>query len=263
MVHRGENGVWSVPATTGLYMVFFRFRWPAAFAACHVKGELSVSLRTHDYRCALHRARILRLDLESLMTKFSPSKTKTEVESLVRQWIDAAVWRQEARLAETDGFAFLDPDEIKKMDRNDAVELDSLLRFTDKMFAGEQKAKIARALGPGSPGIEAYEEIVKAVGPMLNVPVDRDTADGRLYARMILRGHVTLLDEMRETIASIPKPSQGAVEKPLLPSFPFFQHWDEFVATKISDRKWKRILPEALQQRLVFLKTLSVIYRFR
>jgi hypothetical protein len=57
---------------------------------------------------------------------------------------------------------------------------------------------------------------------------------------MILRGHATLLDEMRETVAGIPKQVQASVERPILPTFPFFKHWDEFVATKKSDRKWKR-----------------------
>ena len=57
---------------------------------------------------------------------------------------------------------------------------------------------------------------------------------------MIMRGHATLLDEMRETIAGIPKQVQASVERPILPNFPFFTHWDEFVATKKSDRKWKR-----------------------
>ena len=219
---------------------FFRFRWPAALAACHISGELIVSLKTRDYRCALHRARVLRLGLESLMTRFTPSKTKSEAEGLVRQWIDAALWRQEARLAETDGFAFLEPDEIQRMDRQDAIELEALMRFTDRMFAGEQKAKIERALGPGGPGFDAYDSIVNAVGRAINVPVDRETADGRFYSRMILRGHATLLDEMRETLAGIPKQVQASVERPILPNFPFFAHWDEFVATKKSDRKWKR-----------------------
>jgi hypothetical protein len=63
------------------------------------------------------------------MTRFTPSKTKSEAEGLVRRWIDAALWRQEAQLAETDGFAFLQPDEIKGMDRQDAIELDGLMRF--------------------------------------------------------------------------------------------------------------------------------------
>jgi hypothetical protein len=126
------------------------------------------------------------------------------------------------------------------MDRQDAIELDALMGFSDRMFAGEQKAKIERALGPGGPGFDAFEDIVNAVGGAINVPVDRETADGRFYARMILRGHATLLDEMRETIAGIPKQVQASVERPILPNFPFFTHWDEFVATKKSDRKWKR-----------------------
>ena len=119
---------------------FFRFRWPAALAACHISGELIVSLKTRDYRRALHRASVLRLGLESLMTRVTPSKTKSEAEGLVRQWIDACLWRQEANLAETDGYAFLEPDEIKRMDRQDAVDLEGLMRFADRMFAGEQKA---------------------------------------------------------------------------------------------------------------------------
>jgi hypothetical protein len=141
---------------------FFRFRWPAALAACHVSGELIVSLKTRDYQCALHRARVLRLSLEGLMTRFTPSKSKSEAEGLVRQWIDDALWRQEARLAETDGFVFLEPDEIKTMDRQDAIELDELMRFGESTFAGEQKPKIARALGPGSPGFDDFDGIVRA-----------------------------------------------------------------------------------------------------
>jgi hypothetical protein len=31
------------------------------------------------------------------------------------------------------------------MDRQDAIELEALMGFTDRMFAGEQKAKIERA----------------------------------------------------------------------------------------------------------------------
>ena len=44
------------------------------------------------------------------------------------------------------------------------------------MVAGEQKAKIARALGPD---FDAFDGIVNAVGRAINVPVDRETADGR------------------------------------------------------------------------------------
>ena len=42
---------------------------------------------------------------------------------------------------------------------------------------------------------------------------------------MILRGHATLLDEMRETIAGIPKQVQGVCGKTDPADFPFFTHW--------------------------------------
>jgi hypothetical protein len=103
-----------------------------------------------------------------------------------------------------------------------------------------KRRKSNAPLGPGGLGFDAFDGIVNAVGRAINVPVDRETADGRFYARMMLRGHATLLDEMRETLAGIPKQVQASVERPILPSFPFFTHWDEFVATKKSDRKWKR-----------------------
>jgi hypothetical protein len=75
------------------------------------------------------------------MSRFTPSKTKSEAEGLVRQWIDACIWRREAHLAETDGFAFLEPDEIKNMDRQDAIELDGLMRFADRMFCRRAKGE--------------------------------------------------------------------------------------------------------------------------
>jgi hypothetical protein len=48
-----------------------------------------------------------------------------------------------------------------------------------------QKAKIGRALGPGGPGFDAFDDIVNAVGRAIDVPVDRETADGRFYVLMI------------------------------------------------------------------------------
>jgi hypothetical protein len=71
--------------------------------------------------------------------------------------LDACLWRREAHLAETDGFAFLELDEIKGMERQDAIELEALMGVTDRMFAGEQKAKIARAPGPDAPGFDTFD----------------------------------------------------------------------------------------------------------
>jgi hypothetical protein len=240
MVHNGA------PMAFGRYLRrrgntwFFRFRWPKALAACQISGELILSLKTGDYRRALHRARALRLGLDTLMPRFTPSKSKAEAEALVRSWVDAHLWHREARLAETGGFDFLEPHEVEKMGRQDAAELEALMRQTERMFAGEERAKIARALGPNEPGLEAYAEVIDRAGQVMGVPVDRNSADGRFHARLFLRGYATLLDEMRETVAGIPQQVQASVEKPIRPNFPFFAHWDEFIATKRSDKKWKK-----------------------
>jgi hypothetical protein len=60
------------------YTWFFRLRWPAALAACRISGELIVSLRTGDYRLALNRARLLRLQAEYIMAQFTPTTTRAE-----------------------------------------------------------------------------------------------------------------------------------------------------------------------------------------
>jgi hypothetical protein len=39
----------------------------------------------------------------------------------------------------------------------------------------------------------------------MKLPLDRSTVQGSLSARYILRGYATLLDELRETRATIPK----------------------------------------------------------
>jgi|SRR5664279_64539 len=69
------------------YTWFFRFRWPKRFATCWNPGELNISLKTGDRRCALHRARVLRLGVEAIMARFTPATTKAEAEALVRSWI--------------------------------------------------------------------------------------------------------------------------------------------------------------------------------
>jgi hypothetical protein len=222
------------------YTWFFRLRWPAALAACQISGELCISLRTDSYRVALHRARVLRLGLETLMTRFTPLTTKAEAEGIVRQWVDRRLWRHEAHLAETGGIAFLEPAEIETLGRTEAGELDALLRLADGMFAGEEKARIARALGPSAGGIDDFTNVVTAAGRTMGVETAPDTADGRLWSRLILRGYATLLDEMRETVAAIPRQLQAIEAKPALPDFEFFTYWDEFTATKISNKKWKK-----------------------
>jgi hypothetical protein len=77
-------------------------------------------------------------------------------------------------------FAFLEPDEIKGMDRQDAVEIEGLMRVTERMFAGEQRQK-SHARSAPTARLRCLQRRRRA----RNVPVDRETADGRFYARMI------------------------------------------------------------------------------
>jgi hypothetical protein len=107
---------------------FFRFRWPAALEPCGTSRELSLSLRTGDYRLALHRARLLRLKVEELMARFTPWMSKADAEAMLRRWIDGRLWGVEANRAETGGFTFFNAEEIAKMGEEDARGLDSLLR---------------------------------------------------------------------------------------------------------------------------------------
>jgi hypothetical protein len=218
---------------------FFRFRWPAALAACKVSGELNVSLRTGDHRLAQHRARVLRLGLEMLMSRFTPTTTKTQAEAMVRGWIDRCLWRHEAHCAETGGIALFDLAEIDTMGRQEASELEALFQLADRKHGADEPDRIARALGPTGSGLEAYAGIIDAAGRDMGVAIDRATPDGRLLARTTLRGYATLLAELHEAVAAIPRQVAAMVAQPVLPTFEFFTYWGEFVATKQSDGEWK------------------------
>lgn len=106
--------------------------------------------------------------------------------------------------------------------------------------AADEQAGITQALRATGPGLEAYAGVINAAGRDIGIPIDRATPDGRLLARTVLRGYATLLDELNEAVADIPRQAQAAVANPLLPTFSFFTHWDEFVVTKKSDKKWKK-----------------------
>lgn len=68
------------------YTYFFRCRWPKHLAIFRISGELQISLRTRDYPTAIHRARLLRLGMETtLMTRFTPSMSKANAETMVRR----------------------------------------------------------------------------------------------------------------------------------------------------------------------------------
>ncbi|MFT3941579.1 hypothetical protein [Rhodopseudomonas sp.] len=142
------------------------------------------------------------------------------------------------QLATTDGIFHFDPDEIEAMGRTEAAELDALLRLADRMFLPAKAAAIQRALNGA--GMEPFRPVVDEVAKDIGVPVDHNTVDGRLMSRTILRGCWSLLQELQETVATIPRQlGAGAVEKPQTPNFPFLQHWSEFEKHKRRVAEWK------------------------
>jgi hypothetical protein len=54
----------------------------------------------------------------------------------------------------------------------------------------------------------------------MNIEIDRSTPDGRLMSQTVLIGPSTLLDELNETVAAIPKYIAAAASQPRLPDFP-------------------------------------------
>ena len=56
----------------------------------------------------------------------------------------------------------------------------------------------------------------------MNIEIDRSTPDIRLMSRTVLIGLSTLLDELNETVAAIPKYIAAAASQPRLPDFPLF-----------------------------------------
>jgi hypothetical protein len=124
---------------------------------------------------------------------------QTEVESAVREWIDDCVWRQEIKRAETGGLAFSEPNEIETMGRDEAHQLDGLLRYASNLFAPQEKAAIARALTGNEPS-ERHRSIIARAAQRIGMSADPNTVAGRLVERTILRGYATLLDELRQPI---------------------------------------------------------------
>jgi hypothetical protein len=217
---------------------FFRWKWPRRLADGGGSGELIRSLKTADYRTARRRALMLALKIET-MTSATDSLSRAELETAVRYWIDGCVWRREVRRAETRGVDFLTCEEIEKMGREEAVELDGLLSFASNMFAPEEKAAIGRVLTGKEPS-DRYQPIVAAAAQEIGMAADPSTPAGRLVERTILRGYATLLDELRQEILSIPREIPAQEKKPAEPDgFIFTAFWKEFQQHKLENREWK------------------------
>ena len=78
------------------------------------------------------------------MTRFTLSTSKAEAETIVRQWIDACLLRQEVLLAlpKLAASPSSSQTKIEQLGREDAAELDALLRFADRKHADDEKAQI-------------------------------------------------------------------------------------------------------------------------
>ena len=134
---------------------------------------------------------------------------------------------------------FLTCEEIEKMGREEAVELDGLLSFASNMFAPEEKAAIGRVLTGKEPS-DRYQPIVAAAAQEIGMAADPSTPAGRLVERTILRGYATLLDELRQEILSIPREIPAQEKKPAEPDgFIFTAFWKEFQQHKLENREWK------------------------
>jgi hypothetical protein len=193
---------------------FFRWKWPARLAARGFSGELIRSLKTCDFRIARWRALNLVLRIEA-MTTGQPLPSRAELEALVRSWIDACAWRQEAHRAETRGFDFLETPEIDQMGREHAAELEGLLRIPSGVRERAYEAQLTAAY-PVHPelflmlqtdwgGLERFQK-TRGVLKMMAQIVYRLWRDGHA-APMILPGDVPLTDDKVRANALVPLPN--------------------------------------------------------
>lgn len=108
------------------------------------------------------------------------------------------------------------------------------------MLADREKVAIGRALAGDAP-TDRYRPIVEDVARRLGMSADPATVAGRLIERTILRGFVTLCDELRETVVPIPSTPAPPPEKDTADeaNFAFTTFWDEFGKYKLAVRAWK------------------------
>src|SRR5262249_22807765 len=154
-------------------------------------------------------------------------------------WIDDCVWRREIKRAETGGLDFFEPNEIEKMGREEARELDGLFRYASNLFAPQEKAAIARTLTCNEP-TELHRSIVAGAAEQIALSVDPGTVAGRFVERAILRCYATLRDELRQPIIDVPKLPLTPAPRPAQPaSFIFTSQWASFKQHKLDNREWK------------------------
>lgn len=230
----------------------FRMRYPKGLVAFDFPGELIVSLRTDSFSLAMKRARFLRVAVESLMIDLAGTMNRTEAEGLVRSWVDESVRQWEANMALSGGFAFFSEHEVEAMGKDDARELDDLMRVLgDTMVRPQIKAMASKALS----GRVSHENT--DIGPVVTAAmmdaapaIDPASLDGKLLARTFIRGLATIMDEQSalergEFVPLPPHTVHLVVDRqvkagPKLPEFPLVAHWNAFEEFKITEGKWER-----------------------
>jgi integrase len=268
----------------------FRARLPQRLVPCYGRTEITVPLATRERRTALRRARAMRVALESLMTDLSVSHlTRAQAESHVRAWIDRARDACERDFVESGLFFLPDtqledarkftPPEFKdtpldclsasdqariQEERETLVDgvvgLDMLLRFAaTERAADDAKAAIREDLARGGPPRrELVTEVDKAMSDIAP-DLDKASLDGRFFARTLLRGFATLIDEkvaiIRGDLAAIPQAAHLPAPEPLnpAPEQPFLKGWEEFSAFKQARNDWRaETARNAASSRLLF-----------
>lgn len=226
----------------------FRARLPTGLAPFALPGEIVVNLKTNSRPLAITRARVLRVALDQLLTDLSLTLDRAEADRLVRGWIDRYAQAWEVNIAATGGLAYFTKSEGKVMGSAQSRELDDLMRVVgDMMVRPQLKATAQAALSGRHPdALRSLEPIVAGAIEDIAPEIDRESSDGHLLARTILRGLATLLDERADAECGsltpvprqvAPRRSEKLATPP--PSIPFLSRWTEFETAKRNDGRWK------------------------
>ncbi|EHP91897.1 DUF6538 domain-containing protein [Methylorubrum extorquens] len=226
----------------------FRVRLPSGLAPFALPGEIVVNLKTNSRPLAITRARALRVALDPLLTDLALTLDRAEADHLVRGWIDRHAQAWEVNIAATGGLAYFTKAEGEVMGPAQSREMDDLMRVVgDMMVRPRLKATAQAALSGRRPdALQSLEPVVAGAMEDIAPEIDRDSPDGHLLARTILRGLATLLDERAEaergSLTPIPRhvaprrPEKAATPPP---SIPFLSRWTEFETAKRNDGRWK------------------------
>lgn len=207
-----------------------------------------MNLKTNSRTVAITRARVLRVALDPLLTDLTLTLSRADADCLVRGWIDQHAQAWEVNIATTGGLAYFTKAESEAMDPDQSREMDDLMRIVGDMVARPQFKVVTQAAlsGRRPDAVRILEPIVEKALADIAPDIDRDSPDGHLLARTILRGFATLLDERadaeRGTLTPVPRHvAPRRPEKPVTspPLIPFLSRWTEFETAKRNDGRWK------------------------